>query len=54
MNTQEIQVGSKVRVNAGTGLVRWVGTDPAFAAGKWIGIELCVSYFNLPPTYTPG
>ncbi|GMK57406.1 hypothetical protein CspeluHIS016_0402400 [Cutaneotrichosporon spelunceum] len=36
----DLPLGTKVRVNAGTGLVRWVGADPAFAAGKWVGIEL--------------
>ncbi|BEI94168.1 uncharacterized protein CcaverHIS019_0606270 [Cutaneotrichosporon cavernicola] len=36
----DLPLGTKVRVNAGTGLVRWVGTEPAFAPGKWVGIEL--------------
>lgn len=36
----DLPLGTRVRVNAGTGLVRWVGTDPAFAPGKWVGIEL--------------
>lgn len=40
MSAQEIPIGAKVRVNAGTGIVRWLGNDPAFAAGKWVGIEL--------------
>jgi hypothetical protein len=36
----DLPLGTKVRVNAGTGFVRWAGTDPAFAPGKWVGIEL--------------
>jgi hypothetical protein len=39
----ECPVGSRVRVAAGDGIVRWTGTNPDFAAGKWIGIELYVS-----------
>ncbi|TXT13518.1 hypothetical protein VHUM_00885 [Vanrija humicola] len=36
----EIALGARVQVTAGVGTVRWVGTDPAFASGNWVGIEL--------------
>lgn len=43
--TPEITVGARVEVTAGPGIVRWVGANPAFATGKWVGVELCVSSF---------
>ncbi|KAJ9123331.1 hypothetical protein QFC22_001530 [Naganishia vaughanmartiniae] len=33
-------VGSRVRVSAGDGTVRWTGTNPDFAVGKWVGVQL--------------
>jgi hypothetical protein len=35
-------VGSRVRVSAGEGTVRWTGTNPDFAVGKWVGVQLYV------------
>lgn len=35
-------MGSRVRVAAGDGIVRWIGTNPEFATGKWVGVELYV------------
>lgn len=43
----ECPVGASVRVAAGDGIVRWTGTNPDFAAGKWVGIELYVSSWTL-------
>ena len=40
-------MGASVRVAAGDGIVRWTGTNPDFAAGKWVGIELYVSSWTL-------
>nr|XP_019012815.1 dynactin 1 [Kwoniella pini CBS 10737]OCF51596.1 dynactin 1 [Kwoniella pini CBS 10737] len=40
MTTPEAPVGAKVSVTAGIGYVRWTGFNPAFAAGKWVGVEL--------------
>lgn len=34
-----VPLSARVRVTAGVGIVRFVG-QTAFAAGKWIGIEL--------------
>ena len=42
MTTTEVPVGAKVSVSAGIGYVRWIGANPAFSAGKWVGIQLCV------------
>jgi hypothetical protein len=42
MTTPEAPIGAKVQVSAGIGHVRWSGFNPAFAAGKWVGVELCV------------
>lgn len=36
----EIPLGARVAVAAGLGYVRWTGSNPAFSAGKWVGIEL--------------
>ncbi|KAL7423292.1 hypothetical protein Q5752_002593 [Cryptotrichosporon argae] len=36
----EIPVGARVQVSAGVGVVRWTGSNPAFSAGKWVGVEL--------------
>lgn len=36
----EIPLGARVAVAAGSGYVRWTGVNPAFSAGRWIGIEL--------------
>ena len=36
----DVSVGFKVSVAAGIGYVRWVGSNPAFSAGKWVGVEL--------------
>lgn len=41
--TDDLLVGSRVQVSAGPGIIRWTGVNPAFAAGKWVGVELCVS-----------
>lgn len=38
----EVTVGARVEVTAGAGIVRWMGANPAFAAGKWVGVELYV------------
>jgi hypothetical protein len=43
----EVTVGARVEVTAGAGIVRWMGANPAFAAGKWVGVELCVTNFVL-------
>ncbi|WOO77325.1 Dynactin, isoform [Vanrija pseudolonga] len=40
MTTPEISLGTRVQVTAGIGTVRWTGTNPAFATGNWVGIEL--------------
>nr|XP_018262298.1 dynactin 1 [Kwoniella dejecticola CBS 10117]OBR84456.1 dynactin 1 [Kwoniella dejecticola CBS 10117] len=40
MTTPEAPVGAKVSVTAGIGYVRWTGSNPGFAAGKWVGVEL--------------
>ncbi|KAL1412932.1 hypothetical protein Q8F55_000681 [Vanrija albida] len=40
MTTPEIPLGAKVQVTAGVGTVRWAGTNPPFATGNWVGIEL--------------
>ena len=42
MTTVEVPIGAKVLVSAGEGYIRWVGSNPKFSAGKWVGIELCV------------
>jgi dynactin complex subunit len=38
--SRRLQVGSRVTVTNGDGIVRWMGTDPEFAAGSWVGVEL--------------
>ncbi|WWC88610.1 uncharacterized protein L201_003523 [Kwoniella dendrophila CBS 6074] len=40
MTTVEAPIGAKVQVTAGIGHVRWTGSNPGFAAGKWVGVEL--------------
>ncbi|WRT67723.1 uncharacterized protein IL334_004695 [Kwoniella shivajii] len=40
MTTPEAPIGAKVQVSAGIGYVRWSGSNPPFAAGKWVGVEL--------------
>ncbi|WVQ96736.1 hypothetical protein IAU59_003843 [Kwoniella sp. CBS 9459] len=40
MTTVEAPIGAKVQVSAGIGHVRWTGSNPGFAAGKWVGVEL--------------
>ncbi|WVQ80521.1 hypothetical protein IAT38_002626 [Cryptococcus sp. DSM 104549] len=40
MTSPEAPIGAKVQVSAGIGHVRWSGSNPAFAAGKWVGVEL--------------
>ncbi|WWD18419.1 hypothetical protein CI109_102869 [Kwoniella shandongensis] len=40
MTTPEVPIGAKVSVSAGIGHVRWTGSNPGFAAGKWVGVEL--------------
>ncbi|OCF42027.1 dynactin 1 [Kwoniella heveanensis CBS 569] len=40
MTTVEAPIGAKVQVAAGIGHVRWTGSNPGFAAGKWVGVEL--------------
>ncbi|WVQ65710.1 uncharacterized protein L199_003888 [Kwoniella botswanensis] len=40
MTTPEAPIGAKVQVAAGVGYVRWTGSNPGFAAGKWVGVEL--------------
>ncbi|WVQ72856.1 hypothetical protein IAR50_002417 [Cryptococcus sp. DSM 104548] len=40
MTTPEVPVGAKVQVSVGIGHVRWTGTNPGFALGKWVGVEL--------------
>lgn len=40
MTTMEVPIGARVQVTAGVGVVRWVGSNPPFAAGKWVGVEL--------------
>ncbi|WVR06294.1 hypothetical protein IAU60_003324 [Kwoniella sp. DSM 27419] len=40
MTTVEAPIGARVQVAAGIGHVRWSGSNPAFAAGKWVGVEL--------------
>ncbi|KAI9631947.1 dynein associated protein-domain-containing protein [Dioszegia hungarica] len=40
MTTPEAPIGARVQVSSGIGHVRWSGTNPAFSAGKWVGVEL--------------
>jgi dynactin 1 len=40
MTTPEVPLGAKVQVTAGIGHVKWIGANPKFSAGKWVGIEL--------------
>ncbi|WVN86516.1 uncharacterized protein L203_101680 [Cryptococcus depauperatus CBS 7841] len=40
MASQEVPIGARVQVTAGNGYVRWTGTNPGFAAGSWVGVEL--------------
>lgn len=42
MTSQEVSivVGARVQVTAGIGHVRWVGSNPKFATGRWVGVEL--------------
>lgn len=42
MSTIDLSVGLQVQVQAGKGIVRWIGKDPEFAAGHWVGVELQV------------
>ncbi|ODO01512.1 hypothetical protein I350_06332 [Cryptococcus amylolentus CBS 6273] len=63
MTTPEVPVGAKVQVSVGIGHVRWTGTNPGFAVGKWVGVELSEPagkndgtvkgerYFDCPPLY---
>ncbi|CED83455.1 Microtubule-associated protein dynactin DCTN1/Glued [Phaffia rhodozyma] len=36
----DLIVGSQVTVSAGQGIIRWTGTNPTFAKGRWVGVEL--------------
>jgi dynactin complex subunit len=38
--SHRIAVGARVTVSNGEGTVRWMGTNPEFAAGAWVGVEL--------------
>ncbi|KAJ9104313.1 hypothetical protein QFC19_003953 [Naganishia cerealis] len=42
----ECTVGSRVRVAAGDGVVQWTGTNPDFAVGKWVGVQLQVKILD--------
>ena len=42
MAAPRIVIGSRVNVTNGPGVVRWLGTNPEFAAGSWVGVELWV------------
>jgi hypothetical protein len=42
MSAMELSVGLHVAVTAGRGVIRWIGKDPEFSSGHWVGVELCV------------
>lgn len=52
-STSDLILGSRVEVTAGPGILRWTGTNPAFAAGKWVGVELYVSSLFVPTSCRP-